>query len=297
MTATAKPTQPIPSQQPPCGPGHVPAASILACTMAVLGAQGCLGDWLTAQEAREAVEESSLAQQASALASASVEISTDFTIGQAVEDAADQVRAFVESQLPCAEVERAGGTLSITYGTRAGNCTYNGHRWSGVHSIEVVRNEMSEVLVRHRWDGLSNGTMRVDGRAEVTWDFDDRQRRIDHELTWTRLADGRMGVGRGQRAQSPLSGEGGLGEGIRIEGDRAWEGDSGRWSIDIDGVEVRWTDPVPQAGRYHLTTPFDKSLTLRFSRIDERRIQVTAEGSRRDFSFVVGRGGAITEAD
>lgn len=282
----------------PCttDPSGAPMRRFVVLTLGVgLVVGGCQFQRLTASEAREALEESSLAQQASALTSASVEVSTNFTIGDAVENAAEEVRSFVQSQLPCAGITLSGATLSIVYGENPGSCTFNGHHFSGSHTITVVRNEMGEVLVQHVWDGFSNGVLEIDGHADVTWDFDDRQRRVEHEVTWTRLSDGRMGVGSGSRAQSPLAG--GLAEGIQIDGERAWEGDAGRWSLDIDGVQMRWQDPVPQAGRYQLDTPFDKSLTVSFKRRDATSISVTVEGPRRSFTFHVNQLGLVSSED
>ena len=52
---------------------------------------------------------------------------------------------------------------------------------------------------------------------------------------------------------------------------------------------MRWDDPVPQAGRYTLATPFDKMLALDFARVDSDTIQVTVSGPRRSFSFDVSK--------
>lgn len=246
---------------------------------------------LTREEMREAVDESSVAAQASALTASSVEISTDFTIGEAAEDAAEEVRQAVTAALPCAEVSLADATLTIEYGAHPGNCSYRGHTLSGSHSIHVARNEMDGVRVEHSWDGLDNGTLSVTGTAEVTWSFADRTRHVVHELTWTRMRDGRMGVGSGDRLQAPL--QGGIAEGFSVDGSRDWAGERGDWGLDIDGVQMRWADPVPQAGSYTLSTPFDKSLTLSFERFDEDSIDVTATGPRRSFTFRVNRLGIM----
>jgi hypothetical protein len=75
-------------------------------------------DELTASQAQESLEEASASSQAEGLTSASVDISTNFTIGEAVEQAASDLKAFVNSQLPCAEVTLVGSTLAIEYGAR-----------------------------------------------------------------------------------------------------------------------------------------------------------------------------------
>src|SRR4051812_402821 len=84
---------------------------------------------LTSAEAQESLQQASASSQAENLTAASVEISTNFTIGGAVEKAAAELKSFVNSQLPCADVTLAGATLTIEYGVHAGNCLYHGHQF------------------------------------------------------------------------------------------------------------------------------------------------------------------------
>lgn len=240
---------------------------------------------LTLAEAKEALDESELSSQAMNLTSSSVDISTHFTIGKAVEAAADELRTFIESQLPCAEIEVAKGTLDVTYGAKSGNCTYRGHTYTGNHHMSVVRNEEGNVQVDHSWTDLSNGTVEVNGSAIVTWDFADGERRVQHELTWTRLSDGKQGVGSGDRTQRVL--EGGLFEGIQIDGSKEWKSDGRQWDLAIEGVQMRWVDAVPQAGQYVLRTPKGKSAKLAFERVDSTKIQVTVSSGDKSFDFNV----------
>jgi len=240
---------------------------------------------LTAAEARQALEETQLASQAETLASGTVEIATNFTIGQLVEDAAQEIRTFIESQLPCAEVTVSAGSLEVEYGAREGECTYAGQTYSGVHRIDVERNDDGDVLVHHVWDELCNQQVCVSGNADVTWSSREASRRVVHQLTWTRLSDGRTGTGSGDRMQTALAG--GVLEGIEVNGSRSWEGQRGTWDLAIDGVQMRWIDPVPQAGSYTLATPADKSLTMAFERQDEDTIRVTVTSGDRGFHFDV----------
>jgi hypothetical protein len=253
---------------------------------------GCRFDPLSREEAQDALEESSVDSQAAALTSASIEVSTDFTIGQAASHAAEEIRDFVHAQLPCAEITLEDATLTIEYGALPGMCTFHGHTFSGSHAIHVERNDENDVVVTHHWDELSNGKLSVTGDATVTWDLEDPSRHVVHELTWTRLSDGRMGVGSGDRLQKPL--EGGLAEGFEVDGTRSWEGDKGRWDLDIDHVQMRWADPVPQAGAWVLDTPFDKTITLEFDRIDEDSIAVTASNGDRSIELRVNSTGVVT---
>ncbi len=236
-------------------------------------------------EASQAVEEASLDGQAATLTANTIELSTSFTIGAAVEQAADEIRSFIQSQLPCAELTLAAGKLSVEYGKRPGACVYRGQTYSGVQTIEVIKTAPGEVEVRHAWVGVSNQRLKVDGTASVTWSASAKSRRVQHELTWTRLADGRSGKGTGDRTQTPLPG--GVVEGIKVDGARSWTGERGKWDLAIRGVEARWVDPVPQAGSYTLVAPSERSMTLAFSRVDGDTIRVTVSSGTRAFNFDV----------
>ena len=208
-----------------------------------------------------------------------------------MEAAAEELRDFIASQLPCAEIVVSRGTLDVTYGANGGDCTHHGQTYSGRHTITVERNEQGDVLVKHVWDELSNQRLSVSGNADVTWSTAEGTRKVRHELTWTRLSDGRQGRGSGDRTQRALAG--GILEGIQVDGSRAWEGETGRWDLAIDGVQMRWVDPVPQAGSYTLVTPFDKSAVFAFERQDADTIRVIVSSGDRELSFDVSKTGSI----
>jgi hypothetical protein len=247
------------------------------------------GGTLTREEAKESLEEAQVASQSQALTSSGIEVGTNFTIGDAFDAAADELRTFIESQLPCADVTVEAGakmaTLTIEYGAKSGNCTYRGNTFQGTHQILIAKNEKQQVLVDHTWTGFSNGKVTVDGSATVEWDFEQKFRHATYDTRWTRERDGRTGEGTGDVTQEPLAG--GLGEGFSVAGSRDWEGNKGAWALSIDDVEMRWVDPVPQAGRYQLDTPFDKRVTLSFDRVSSKSIQVTIAGPRKSFQFDV----------
>ena len=249
---------------------------------------------LTLGEATQALEQTSDAGQAEGLTAASVDISTNFTIGAAVKDGARELGDFIAAQLPCADVTLQDATLTVVYGAKPGNCVYRGHEFSGSHSISIERNEDASVEVHHEWLDFSNGVVSLDGTADVTWNFQDKTRRVVHESHWTHLKSGRTGVGTGDRVQSVLAG--GLAEGIQVDGNRTWDGQKGHWDLAIDGVQMRWTDPVPQAGSYTLVTPFnEKTVSMSFYRVDEDTIKVTVAGPKKEFSFTVSKLGDIAE--
>lgn len=244
---------------------------------------GCGG--LSREEAATALDESSLSAEATSLMGGSVEISTSFTIGGAVEDAAAEVRTFVQTQLPCADVTLSGATLTIEYGANPGSCTYRGQTYAGTHQITVMSNQMDDVVVTHTWTDLHNERVSVTGSAMVTWSFADQTRHVAHSLTWTRLSDGRTGTGTGDRLQMPL--EEGILTGFTESGERTWTGESGTWTLDIDGVEMRWIDPCPQAGTYTLDTPFRQTITLSFTRASSTSIDVVLTSGARTYDFSV----------
>ncbi len=246
---------------------------------------------LTFAQAQESLEQAAASSQAENLAAASVDISTHFTIGGALQSAATELKAFVTSELPCADVTLEDATLTIEYGAHSGNCAYRGHEFTGSSSITVSRNDMNEVAVDHVWTNLSDGVVELDGTAHVTWSASDQSRHVVHDLKWTHLASGRTGEGKGDRTQTALAG--GISQGIQIDGSRSWTGARGMWDLGIDGVQVRWSDPVPQAGTYSLNTPYDKTVSMSFARVSDDTIRVTVSGPKRDFSFNVSKAGAI----
>lgn len=271
--------------------------SLSATVIIALSSAACRRDQasgsLTHAEARQALDEAATDTQASALTTSSVELATSFTLGGAARDAAAEIRAFIEAQLPCAEVEIAEATLSVEYGAKPGACSYRGVTFSGRHTVTVTKAGADAVVVDHAWDELAGGRVSVTGTARVTWSLADETRRVEHDLTWTRLADGRTGRGTGDRTQRALGGD--IAKGIAVEGSRSWTGPAGRWDLQIEGVEARWGDPIPQAGTYRLASPKGRSLEAGFARVDDDTIRVTLASDRRSFSFTVDAAGAVAD--
>jgi hypothetical protein len=255
---------------------------------------GCKQDALTHQEAVDAMTESSVESQASALTSAPIEISTNFTLGSAVEAAATQLHDFLVAELPCAKVTVSGATVTTDWGAAGSGCTYKGLTYSGESSVTIMRTDSSDIEVDHNWTNFSNGVVEVSGNAQVTWSSASFSRHVVHQLTWTRLSDNRTGTGTGDRTQTLIDPSQGLLGGFRVDGNRHWTGESGTWDLAITGVEIRLQDPVPQAGTYQLTTPSDKVVSLSFARQTPDVIQVTLTAPKTTFSFDVHETGAIS---
>lgn len=243
---------------------------------------------LSLEEAGEALDAFVLAARADAMTTGVVELTTDFTIGQAVEDSARNLRDFVASQLPCSTVTVEGATVTMDFGDLEDACTWQGATYAGVARVTLDA-VGDRVQVHHAWEGLTDGTATLDGEADVTWDPAAGTREVVHTAAWT--SEGRTVEGEGARVQSLVDAEEGVSAGVRIEGSRAWTVDGARWELGIDGIEARPQDPVPQAGTLTITTPADKVATLTFVRQDADTIRVTLDGARRP--YVVDVTGAV----
>ena len=253
---------------------------MIGCGLAI-GAMACLPEGeATAAQMRQAMEEIVLTGEAQGLEDGVVEITTSFTIGDGVEAIVEEVRAFAESQAPCSTVESPErGTLVLDFGVLEDSCEYRGKTYAGVATVSFEVTD-DAVLVTHTYDGITNGRVTLDGDARVTWQ--DRSRRVETDFTFSG-ENGTLEVN-SDRTQTPL---GGLGDGIQVVGTRDWTSARGTWELDIDDVQMRAVDPVPQAGSYSLTTPQEHVLGLAFERIDEDTIEVTMTGGRRDRVFRV----------
>ncbi len=249
---------------------------ILLLTPALL-LPGCFDRTLTAAEEWQALTQAVESYQAEALTSDIIEISTDFTLGQAVEDAATELSDWLRSQIDCSTVTVVDATVTIDFGVLDDACEYNGKTYAGVASVELTDASVGSATVVHTWTGLTDGSITLDGGATVTWSGPDRSRRVVHEATWTN-DDGEQLIASGDRTQTLIDDPSGDGWAIQIDGTREWTHDGRRWTLDIEGVEARAQDPVPQAGAYVLTTPSWKTATLAFERVDADTIAVSLSG-------------------
>jgi hypothetical protein len=247
---------------------------------------------MTGLEVQDALQASMTATKVGELTGEIVEITTDFTLGQAVADAADELAAFLQSQVECATVTLEDATLTIDFGSLDDACSYNGHTYAGVAVVTVERAAEADVLVHHEWIGLTNGEITLDGSADVAWTLDDATRQVDHDVLWSDAEHSDV-HSTGSRLQSGIDGD--WMEGIVIDGERAWTVDGATYALSIDAVQWRWDDPVPESGAYGLTIPSGKHADLWFERVDEDTIAVTLEGGRRTHIWHVSRAGVIEE--
>ncbi|HRI08024.1 MAG TPA: hypothetical protein PKW35_09410 [Nannocystaceae bacterium] len=264
----------------------------LALALAAAPATGCFDAGATNVEMRAAVNEAVSQGQAQAVENEIVEITTSFTIGAGLQEIAQEIHDFAQSQVPCSTVtvDAATNTVTIDFGELGDACVYNGHTYAGVVTV-TVEDEGGAVVVDHTYAELTNGEVTLSGTKKVTWE--DQSRRIVSDFEITR--DGATIDATSDRLQTLLDPAAGLAGGIEINGQRHWVGAKGEWDLQIDGVEVRWQDPVPQAGTYTLENPQDKAITMSFARLDEDTIEVTVDGGRRSRIYHVTAAGAVDD--
>jgi hypothetical protein len=144
------------------------------------------GETLSSGQALESVNEASTNNQASQLASASIDVSTKFTLGVDAQTALTHIASFVATNLPCASVSISGSELSIQYGANTASCMYNGLTFSGTQTISIDTISDTEVKVDHAWTNLSDGVVVINGVAQVTWNATDATRMVATNISWTR---------------------------------------------------------------------------------------------------------------
>lgn len=258
----------------------------VASTALALTALACDGDLRGDADFRVAVDEVVATGQGESLQNDIIEITTSFTLGEAARTVAEQVGDFVRSQLSCATVTSPDAqTLSIAFGTVAGDCEYDGRTLSGTVTVGYVVDGES-VLVTHEYAALSDGRATLDGDATVTWTASSRHVVTDFDITTAR---GDFG----STSDRTITRLGEIGDGVVVDGEREWSGPRGELQLEIEGVEMRGVDPVPQDGSYALTRPDGDVVMMTFARIDADTIEVVVSGGRRDRVFRVSSDGEV----
>jgi|GEM_PF-441135 len=277
-------------------------ASLLALTVLV----GCIEtkpDELTALEELEAIGAVMDAQRTEAFAGEVVDITTGFTIGAAYEQAAENLRDWVQSQLPCSDVTLAESDAGIAVvhmdlGTLDDACTYRGRTYAGELSVTLVSVDLhGEVVLQHDWMGVTNGAETLTGVATVTWDAQDGplERHLDYDAVWEDALGAVDGVG--TLVHTPYSGDR-FDEGFVADGSRDWTARDGRdWSLQAEAVTARWIDPVPESGQYVVYNPAGKQAVLSFDRQDADTIRVTLSGGAEDRMLDVSATGVVVPVE
>jgi hypothetical protein len=264
----------------------------------LLGLAACEPIPMTDGEALEALGQTMKSGQGVEATSDAIEISTSFTLGGAVQDAAQDLADFWQSQAPCSVVTVAGATLTVDYGSLDDTCEWDGKTYAGITEVTVASASIGSVEVDHTWTGFTDGRVTVDGGATVLWDGSALTRDVTTDHTWTDNSTGETVDVTGHHVMGTLDGTTFFDSGITLDGDRQWTGDDGaEWTLDMTGVEARWIDPAPQAGVLTVTAPNEKQLTITFSRVDDNTIRADLEGTRRPIAFDITALGQIEPAE
>lgn len=257
----------------------------LATVPVLVCAAACQPLYATNTELRMAINDVVATGEAASLEDGVLEITTDFTLADGLDAIVAEVRAFLESQVPCSTVTAIDEhTLELDFGTIEDACAYRGRTFAGVVTVSYGRLG-DTIIVTHDYDGFTDGRTTIDGSANVAWQVNARRIEAEFAITGPR---GTFSV-ESERLQTWF------GDGIRVDGRREWHGPSGDTVLDILDVEMRAVDPVPQDGAYVLTTPRGREITMTFDRKDEDTITVTVSGGRRDRVFEVSRSGEVDD--
>lgn len=253
---------------------------------------------MTNLEALDALGQTMRSGQGDAATAQPIEISTEFTLGDAVDRAAQDLADFWASQADCTTVDVTGATITVDYGTLADGCLWNGRTYAGVTAATITSASIGDVQVDHAWTGFTDGRVTVDGDAVVQWDGSALSQDVTTTHTWTDNATGETVDVTGHHLLGALEGGGWFDGGITLEGARQWTTDDGdEWDLVFTGVEARWIDPAPQAGTFTVTSPAGKTLDLVFSRVDDTTIRADLVGARTPLAFEITALGQVTEVE
>lgn len=275
--------------------------AVLVLVPTFLATTGCepLGEEMGVVEALQTLSEVNRSGQGDAATQDVVEISTDFTIGGALADAAATIGDFWDSQVPCSTVTIEGATTTVDYGTLQDDCVFQGRTYAGVNTITVGSTTPGALEVEHTWTGFTNGDVTVDGGALVTWDGEDASRTVETDHSFTDAQDPDVVVDvRGEHVTRPLDADAPWWEsGFTLDGTRTWSSDGSDWFLTMADLELRMIDPCPQAGTIEATAPSGRSLVITYARVDDDTISATLSGLRGgDRVYHVSRLGAVEEA-
>lgn len=262
----------------------------LALASTLLPLMGCEPAAASRTEMREALVE--VAELGDGLGAQDdvIELTTSFTLGQGVQAAAEEIRDFVQSQVPCSTVTVEPGQVSIDFGGLEDGCVYRGRTYAGVVTV-AIELPGEGARVTHTYEGFTGGRVTMDGTAVVDWD--DAVRHVVTDMSFA-TEDGTVDL-QSDRTQSFGRCEGVEAVCVAVDGERHWQSPRGEWDMTIEGVEARSIDPVPEAGSYTVINPEGREIAMSFSRVDEDTIQVDIEGGRRPVKFQVTAAGQVQD--
>jgi len=271
---------------------------LTAAAVLILGTTACERDFMTQAEVLEALDQTADSSRGEQATNEPIEISTDFTIGDAVEAAAERVAAWWDSQEACTTTTVVDATVTVDFGDLEDDCDFEGYHYGGIAEITVDNTTEGEAQVTHVWTGLNNGDVEVNGGAVVNWSGNDQTRHVVTEHTWTDLEDGKSVDVEGDHIQGWIDEEERIWGGITMEGTRDWVSSGGNeWHVDMTGLEIRLQDPVAQAGTIIVTDPEGRELSFEHERQDDNTIRITIEGARNTHVYDINLIGVATEVE
>ncbi len=252
---------------------------------------------MTNLEALDALGQTMRSGQGDTATSGAIQVSTEFTLGDAVDQAAQDLADFWASQADCTTVDVTGATITVDYGELSDGCVWNGRTYAGITAATITSASIGDVQVDHAWTGFTDGRVTVDGEATVLWDGSALTQDVTTTHTWSDNATGETVDVTGAHTMGTLEGGWFFDGGITLDGDRQWTVDGDAWDLVFTGVEARWIDPAPQAGTFTVTSPAGKKLDLVFSRVDDVTIRADLEGARTPLAFEITALGQVTEVE
>jgi hypothetical protein len=221
---------------------------------------------LTSEEAREAVGRMGELARADLFTVHFVEVSTDGTVGDRIEERMQRMRAFFASQAHCTTVSLEGDTVILDFGTLEDECVFRGHTYAGVDAITYDEDvELDRLNVKHEFEGFTNGEITLDGELGVRWNDRKDLRRVATDYTLTDFEGAELVTVHSDHTLTRLDPAQGFWEGgFGLDGSREWIINGKTWTTEMRGIEVLMTDPAPMAGTLRVTNPDGDQMDIRY---------------------------------
>jgi len=100
-----------------------------------------------------------------------VELTTDRSAGERLQDRFQRIQALLASQAPCSKVSQDDqGIVTIDFGKLDDQCLFHGHTYAGMVRIRFDQmGDGPDFAVHYEWDGFTDGTHVLDGTRDATW--------------------------------------------------------------------------------------------------------------------------------
>lgn len=256
----------------------------VASALALLA--GCFQSPLSAPEATDTVQRALRAHAADTYWTTTLDLTTEQTIGERHDAAAQTVADWFASQAPCATSTLTGNadaaTLTLDFGTVAGACVWQGASTTGQWTLDFTDALDNGHSIDHTWTSLHHGELDLDGTATVTVPSSGDARTVTTDHVWTD-PDGTVDVQGTHTLQwlDLAAGE------LHLDGSRQWTDEEGTWSLEVVDCAFFLDEAIPYTGTWTITRPDDRTVDLVFGRDGEGETTVTLDGTWRSWVFVV----------